>query len=110
MYWKISSVGADTFGTALGMGQRVIVGRKVATVGQLHAIATGQGREKSVRRRTIQLYILKYLLSDHKNIIFPTIDLRTKVQLIHRKDSFIARHGQLQLLIVTMIDQSCKDK
>lgn len=56
------------------------------------------------------IYILRYLLSDHKNIILPTIDLRTKVQLIHRKESLIARHSQLQLLVVTMIDQSCKDK
>lgn len=58
MCWKISSVGADAFGTALGMGQRVIVGSEVATIGQLHAIATGQGKERSVTRRiTIQLYI-----------------------------------------------------
>lgn len=50
MYCKISSVGADTFGTARGVGQRVIVGREVATVGQLHAIATEGSTERSVRR------------------------------------------------------------
>lgn len=111
MYWKISLVGADTFGTAVGMGQRIIVGREVATVGQLHAIATGESTERSVKRsRTIQVYICRYLLSDHKHIILSTIDLRTKVHLIHWKDSLIERHGQLQLLVVTMIVESCEDK
>lgn len=56
------------------------------------------------------IHICRYLLSDHKNIILSTIDLRTKVDLIHRKDSLIERHGQLQLLVVTMVVKSCEDK